>query len=619
MPAISCEDFVPWVNYHLSVGEPKGQDFEPQLQVERLARVHASDLEGLGPERFALTARMFSDHLEVVRRLMCYKLQLNQLGTPPQPFPLALTGRGWSFSDLVGAKAGEPCPAMLALDGLSGAVLLGEEDEGANFSETPIALVSGGTRLRELAELADRRGLSILDSGTHLGATMAGVMGTASHGSRLGHGGLQEMVHGLHLVTGIGEAVWIERGSRPLLSDDQVAKLTPAGWQTRTIRCDQTFEDALVHLGCLGIVNAVAVELAPKSWFKAARLDRRIDSHWLQGLAKGDWQMVGQVFSEEAAPVFYELTLDPHGWDGESALHTAYFSAGAHLAPVPVRPFTALGDAIAAIGRDGLLQAGGNTGRGPSSAGFIERPVPMAYFFGSAKATSVFDHYRCIGQFESPGNSITGAWKDLHPDEITGGYPGALWNASWAIPRADLPKAIPAIAAAIRDLPRSFVFTVRFVTNASGTLAFTRFPEAAVIEIDGLSPWICRKVAQRWINYMGGKTDGIAHILQLLRAIEPVLPEGGRRVSEALHRAGIDFSMHWAKLGEISPAAVQAAFGDPADPGSKLGRWRATREKLLASDFARAIFWNWGAVRMGLLDRPDRIPSDVCDPPKTDC
>ncbi len=619
MPAISCEDFVPWVNYHLSVGQPKGGDLEPQLQVERLARVHASDLEGLGLERFVLTAKMVSDHLEVVRRLMCYKQQLNQLGTPPRPFPLALTGRGWSFSDLVGAKAGEPCPAMLALDGLSGAVLLEQADKASASGNGAMALASGGTRLRELAELADRRGLSILDSGTHLGATIAGAIATASHGSRLGHGGLQEMVHGLHLVTGIGEAVWIERATRPLLSDDQVAKLTPAGWQTRTIRCDRTFEDALVHLGCLGIVNAVAVELAPKSWFKAARLDRRIDSHWLEGLAKGDWQMLGQVFSEKAAPVFYELTLDPHAWDGPSALHIAYFATGKPIAPAPVRPFAALGDAIAALGRDGLLRAGGDGTRGPSAAGFLERLVPMAYFFGSARAMSVFDHYRCIGQFDSTANSITGAWKDLHPDEITGGYPGALWNASWAIPRAALPRAIPAIAAAVRDLPRSFVFTVRFVSHASGTLAFTRFPETAVIEIDGLSPWICRKVAQRWINSMGGKTDGIAHILELLRAIEPVLPEGGRRVSEALHRAGVDFSMHWAKLGEISPAAVHAAFGDPAEAGSKLGGWRATRDKLLASDFARAIFWNWGAVRMGLLDRPDRIPDDLCDPPREVC
>ncbi len=616
MPTVSLEDFVPWVNYHLSVGEAKGSDLEPQLQVERLGRLFAADLEGLGIERFAATAAALSAHLEKIRTLLAYKAALGQLGAPPKPFPLALTGRGWSFSDIIGARAGEPCPAMLVLDGLSSVLILGQNEKAPAFAQTDIALVGGGTRLRELAEIAARRGLSILNSGTHLGTTVAGAIGTASHGARLGHGGLQNMVHGLHLVTGIGEHVWLERKSRPILAGAAVAQLGGQGAVFRHIQDDRMFEDALVHLGCMGIVNAVAVELEPAQTFEEIRLDRGINAQWLAVLAAGKWASIGESLGRDVAPVFYELTIDPHAWNGPSAAHLAFFPAAGrlHLQPAASQPagLRTFADAASDLASQALLSrptAAHKKSWGETLA-LLDRPVPMKSFFpfGDVTERSTYEYYRNRGFFSTAGTSRLGQWKDLHGDEITGGYPGALWNASYAIQRQHLPRAIPAICAATRDLPRSFVFTVRFVSNAAGTLAFTRFPETAVIEIDGLSPWICRKVARRWIGGNAGTTAGIEAELELLSAIEQVLPLGAARVTEALHRAGIDHSSHWAKLGSISPAAVHAAFGDPADPSTPLGCWRATREALLPSPLARAIFWNSGAVRMGLLERPLLLP-----------
>lgn len=607
MPAISSEDFVPWVNYHLSVGDPKGNDLEPQLQVERLARVHASDLEGLGIERFAATAEKFWTHLESVKKLMAYKHALRQLGQPPKPFPMAMTGRGWSFSDIIGAKSGEACTAMLILDGLSGTVLLSQAEKAQGFGK-PVALVGGGTRLRELAEQAERHGLAIVNSGTHLGTTIAGAAATASHGSRLGHGGLQNMVHGMHLITGIGESVWIERKSRPVLSNEATSKLNPSGAKFCLVRNDEMFEDALVNLGCMGIVNAVAVELETTGTYERIRLDQRIDQNWLNTLANGDWDAVGRALGKSEAPVFYELTIDPHAWNGPSALHIAYF---AQHTPAPPKPayFAGLADVVGGLVWQALAWKP-QTNPLPRRGGFLEMPVPMEIFlpFSKTTAQSVFEHYRGDGEFQGTCGPDAGTWKDLHPDEITGGYPGSLWNASYAIARTDLPKAIPAICAAVAKLPRSFVFTVRFVSNAEGTLAFTRFPETVVIEIDGLSPWICSKVAARWIAANGGNETGIEPILKTLRTIRKTLPVGGDRVARALRGSGIEFSNHWAKLGTITPQAVHAAFGNPSDPDSKLARWRATRDTLLSSDFAKAIFWNWGAVRMGVLERPDTMP-----------
>jgi hypothetical protein len=363
----------------------------------------------------------------------------------------------------------------------------------------------------------------------------------------------------------------------------------------------------------MGIINAVAIELEPEQHFDRLHLDLKIDADWLATLADGNWNIVGRAFGRTDTPVFYELTIDPSNWDGPSALHIAYFTANAANRATTAQPLDdgcclASADAICRLGADSCQTEGakGNecTVTGPSSTA-----VDLCVLLPSATEKSVFERYRRQSSFADPPCIRSGNWKALHRGAITGGHPGALWNASFAIKRADLPHAIPAICAAVADLPQSFVFTVRFVKgHPEHGIEFTRFADTAVIEIDGLSPWICQKVTQRWLDAMGGSAAGIEDRLDLLSRIERTLPVGADRMATALRVKRIEFSNHWGKLGHIAPASVHAAFGDPAVAHSRLRHWRQTRDELLTSPLAQAIFWNWGAVHMGLIDRPSQMP-----------
>ncbi len=627
MPSISYDAFVRWVNYHLTTGTRDSNALEPSVQVEDLGRFHMGDLD-TGIQRFAKTGGKLCGHVAHVAELMQRKAFMGELGDPPQPFPASLVGRGWSFSNIIGADDGKKRESVLMCDGLSGSVMLAADDlhEAARIDAGSIALVAGGTRLRELVDWAAPFNRSINTSGTHLGATIAGAMGTASHGSRLGFGGIQNMVVGIHLITGTGDNVWLERESNPVLSEQALGRLKPDnGDAVRLLRNDTQFEDVLVHLGCMGIVNCVAVKLVENVRYDKVQWIKQADEAWLQKIADGDWRGIARWLGRDEDPVFYEMTLNPHDWTGASALHMMYFPAhpgqAVEVGSESVESST-VGDAMTQFAdafsvtetafRNELKLASlpdidGDRDGDVDQADYVDaKPANMNVFDPTSNAISAYQYYEQKEGFTAVGKPTPNkSWGELHKDEITGGTPGALYNASYAIARADVTKAIPAICAAVENnLPMSFVFTMRFVTDPVGTMAFTRFDKCAVIEIDGLSPWICRKVRRR----IGDGAPSAGKIKKMLKYLEFALPIGAKRVGETLDRINVPYSNHFAKRGRISKAKVQADFGPLTNPNSKLSSWRATRDVVLSTKLGRAIFWNWGAVNMGLVDRPTAMP-----------
>ena len=623
MAGISYDSFTVWSNYHLTTGTCGADDLEPRVEVEDLGRFHAADLASINSLfRFSGTTVELWKHIGRVEQIMLDKAARGELGNPPIPFPASLVGRGWSFSNIIGADKGKHRESVLMCDGLAGSIMIEASDLVSPQLAGDIALTSGGTRFRELADWAALFGRSIMTSGTHLGATVAGGIGTASHGSRLGFGGLQDMVVGLHIVTGIGESVWIEGTDVPVLTDAAAAQLDPgAGTNIRIIRDNESFNDSLVHLGCMGIVNCAAIRLVADDAYDKVKWIKPVGAQWLDWVAAGEWRALAQWLGRDDDPIFYEVTLNPHDWNGAHALHTMYFpSRGAPVKGDDACEDASLADALARFANSfsiaGTVEL--NRARLDQLADIddeidAEAPIPalapidadMSVFDPRSAARSVYEYYWRSEGFTTAGTTISNrTWRQLHGDEITGGYPGSLYNASYAIEREQVPFAIPAICRAAKSLPRSFVFTMRFVSDPSGTLAFTRFPQSAVIEIDGLSPWICRRVRK----LMPATTPDYQRKHKMLRYLEFTLPQGMRRTGAALEGEAIDYSNHFAKRGFLDRAKIQSDFGPVSDPNSRLMRWRRTRDHLLQTELGKAIFWNWGAVNFGLVEAPSRLP-----------
>lgn len=600
MPSISYDSYAAWSNYHLTLGHTTPTNPVPSMMVESIGRVHAADVGArAGLERFAATAKPLMAHLSKLKLMMTEK---------QTAFAAGLTGRGWSFSALIGAPV-----SQLVCDGLAGTAALepSDQDPACTIACDRIALTSGGTRLRELVTWAETRSLTIRTSGTHLGVTIAGAAGTASHGSRLCYGGIQDMVVGMHLIVSDDEHVWIERESCPILGKQGLAQLTVPGATLRLVRDDDQFEDALVHLGAMGIVNGVAVELVPNATFALLRRLDKLDADWLADIAKGAFDKIAARLHCPVEPEFYEITLNPHEPFGDDATHMMYLPRTSEsLLPPEKADVVHASDAIGQLG-EWLVKA--HTVKRVEAAAFVPDPVDptpsvtRTLRFLLKNADSAFAFYRGLGGFEpnvgvfDPDDPARDGhyWSGLHSDEITGNIPGALYNASYAIPLDHVARAIPAICKAVEALAPSFVFSLRFVTKPAGTLAFTRFDHNAVIEIDGLSPLICKLAVAQIPPELPDRDE----MLEALALLAQTLEKGATLVREALQDLKIPFSMHWAKLGPLDKAKVYADFGHPNDQESLIRRWRCTRDALLP-ELGRSLFRNDRIVALGLLDQP---------------
>ncbi len=98
--------------------------------------------------------------------------------------------------------------------------------------------VGGGTRYGVLAEWLEARGWALHNMGSLPHISVAGATATSTHGSGNTNGSLATAVSGLEFVTATGELLRVRRG-------------------------DPDFDGMVVHLGALGIVTRVTLDLQP--------------------------------------------------------------------------------------------------------------------------------------------------------------------------------------------------------------------------------------------------------------------------------------------------------------------------------------------------------------------
>jgi FAD-linked oxidoreductase len=139
--------------------------------------------------------------------------------------PVRIVGAGHSYSPLVATSG-----TILSLDRLSGVI---ETD-----SATKRAVIAAGTRLHTLGKPLRDRGLALQNQGDVDYQALAGALATATHGTGVTLQCLSAYITGLRLVTPDGSI--LECGAS---------------------REAEVFRAARLHLGCLGAVTAITLEV----------------------------------------------------------------------------------------------------------------------------------------------------------------------------------------------------------------------------------------------------------------------------------------------------------------------------------------------------------------------
>lgn len=171
-------------------------------------------------------------------------------------------GSGHSWSDVAlctgvvvethGLKRCPPGPPPLLRDGADGDTLVWTE---------------AGIRLRELNKTLHARGLALSNMGGYDAQTVAGVLGTSTHGSGITFGPIADAIRSLDLVAAGGRVHRVEPHDGPT---DPVA-FRAAHPDRELVQDDDAFHAVVVGMGCMGIVYAATIAVEPAYCLKEVR------------------------------------------------------------------------------------------------------------------------------------------------------------------------------------------------------------------------------------------------------------------------------------------------------------------------------------------------------------
>lgn len=135
--------------------------------------------------------------------------------------------------------------------------------------------IGSGTVIREIDDtLWERYGKAFGALGGYDGQTLGGVLPTGTHGSVLSRGPLAEMIRSLDLVTAAGEPLRIE----PEGGSTDGAAFAREHPEARLIQRDDVFDAVLLHIGTMGLVRSIVVEVRDCFYLTEVRTSQPLET-----------------------------------------------------------------------------------------------------------------------------------------------------------------------------------------------------------------------------------------------------------------------------------------------------------------------------------------------------
>jgi hypothetical protein len=362
-------------------------------------------------------------------------------------------GSGWALSE-INITDGWLVNTKL----LNGCYDIGEDyfDDAYPAADRPcVVLAQAGMQIAELnayleltpQDPAKRRALKAAGIGN--GQTIAGSVSGNTHGSQINFGAMPDFVVGLHIATGSGRTFWIEKASKPVLSEDFATKIG-----ADLIRDDDIFNAAVVSFGTFGIIAAVAVETAPIYQLAFPPIG---DIH------HDDLKAKLREFGTADPPnlYHYEFIFDPH------SRNQMAMEAGAPR--VPFQPGVPTPKPRWIIRDENGYAPGVNI---LSVLGLL-RFVPPRIITGLQ-----FKQYRRIALLDG----VRGTPGQLYTSSIY--YLEGYTESAFAVSVSDAPEVIDICSDVAREMRLPSISQVRLVHRSEATLGFTQHePKTAVFEV----------------------------------------------------------------------------------------------------------------------------------------
>lgn len=408
-----------------------------------------------------------------------------------------------------------------------------------------LRFVECGNSVAALNDYLFANGLSLKGCGSNNGQTIAGALSTGTHGSAYQFGAMQEMVVGLHLITGPDEHVYLERHSGPVM---QSAFAHSIG--ADFIQDDTLFNAALVSFGSFGIIHGIMIETRELFALNAIRFRYPYNAVLRSAISACDPTLIPLPAEADTIPkdkpYHFEIFFNPNeGTPPDDAIVLLMYET-------PYDPNNYMppewNGGESGLGASGLNIMGALVGKIPSPLNQLAVP------FLNSQVDNEFAPY-----FKQA------IIRDLFRGEKT---LGKTLACGIGIPITHAVEAMEIVFKVYKDagIVLPLILSFRFVKGTQALLGFTRFDQTAVLEIDAINTAVTRE----FLN----------------------------QVWHALDIKGIPFTLHWGKFNTyLTPARVRNRFG-----ATTVDQWLASRQTLLSDTAVRKIFNNNFTTGLGLAN-----------------
>jgi hypothetical protein len=407
-------------------------------------------------------------------------------------------GRRWSLSPVA------VCPdIMINTMPLNHHVVGLPASDVSTSSVDPSSLVFAqcGTSVLELSLALESRGLSLPTSGASNGQTICGAIATGTHGSARRVGAMQDYILGFHLLAENGRHYWIERASKPVVSEVFCQKL---GATLR--RDDRLFRAAVLSFGSFGVMHAVLFEAVPLYLLDVYR--RQLDWPTVRNAAATLDLDPLRLPYPGVEPFHFEVAVNPYSSKpGErGAVVTAMYKR-------PYREFARrrTADVTMVPGVDLLAVAGRLATLAPATIPAGVNSLLNAMMKVNA-LPALGTHREIFDTTELVGKSL---------------------SAEVGVDLSNAGAAIDTLIDVAGAYPFPGLFGLRYVQRSDAFLAFTRFDITCTIEMTGAG-------SQRTLGFYD-------------------------RAWTALDRAKIPYTLHWGKVNNTTCDNIRVRWGSDVD------------------------------------------------------
>jgi FAD/FMN-containing dehydrogenase len=407
-------------------------------------------------------------------------------------------GGGWSFTKVATADGW-----MLNTKHLNMVFTVSEANVAAQYKgkRDQLLFAQCGNSVQELNTYLKKKNRSLKTTGASNGQTIVGAFSTGTHGAAIDFGSTQDYIVGLHMITGPGRHIWLERASYPVVSDAFIQKL-----QTQLVRDDELFNAALISFGSFGFLHGVMLETEEIFLLECYRQRMPLDDKLKHIMGTLDFSNAQFRPHGNERPFHFQVVVNPYDIDDGVYVTTMYKRPYRPDYPPWIRDFSKAGPG------DDV----------PAFLGKVTATVPvLTHLVVSQLVKMVYTPFENI-------------WGTIGEIFYNTDARGKIYSTAFGVPLNYVMQVHDLMMELNKTTgPIIGVLAYRYVRQSEATLSFTPFPHTCIVEID---------VAESGVSNNFYTT-----------------------LWRELFNRNIPHAYHWGKMQNLDAAAVKRLYGARRD------------------------------------------------------